>query len=131
MYSLIRKILFNIDPERIHTGVMKWLNIAYKIPLLRKWLKSTYVVKAPSLERTLWGITFPNPVGLAAGFDKAAVRLGRTSVPLTQGPCGHWSCSSLTGDINFLSNFLVLTNSGQFVFPEDNFLFHGKVEASL
>jgi dihydroorotate dehydrogenase len=31
-----------------------------------------YVVKDPSLERTLWGITFPNPVGLAAGFDKDA-----------------------------------------------------------
>jgi dihydroorotate dehydrogenase len=35
-------------------------------------LKSIYTFKHPSLERTLWGITFPNPVGLAAGFDKDA-----------------------------------------------------------
>ncbi|MCD6062147.1 MAG: dihydroorotate dehydrogenase [Flavipsychrobacter sp.] len=31
-----------------------------------------YTVKHPSLERKLWGLTFPNPVGLAAGFDKDA-----------------------------------------------------------
>ena len=72
MYSLIRKFLFSIDPELIHTRVMKLLNIAYTIPLLRKWLKSTYVIRNASLARTLWGITFPNPVGLAAGFDKDA-----------------------------------------------------------
>lgn len=35
-------------------------------------MKSSFQVSDPSLERTLWGITFPNPVGLAAGFDKDA-----------------------------------------------------------
>lgn len=48
------------------------LTTAYNNPVARKWLRSTFSVKTPSLERTLWGITFPNPVGLAAGFDKDA-----------------------------------------------------------
>jgi len=51
---------------------MKRLKNVYAVPLLRKWLKATYTIKDPSLERTLWGIKFPNPVGLAAGFDKDA-----------------------------------------------------------
>jgi len=72
MYPLIRKILFKADAEEVHTWVMKRLAFAYTIPFLRNWLKSYYVVKSPSLERSLWGITFPNPVGLAAGFDKDA-----------------------------------------------------------
>jgi len=52
--------------------VMGWLTTASKIAPLRAMLKAMFVKKAPSLERTLWGITFPNPVGLAAGFDKDA-----------------------------------------------------------
>ena len=51
---------------------MKRLTTAYSIPALRAMLKSAFVVKSPKLERKLWGLTFPNPVGLAAGFDKDA-----------------------------------------------------------
>ncbi len=72
MYSLIRKILFTIDAEKVHHMVMKRLASAYKVGAIRSLLKASYVVKKPSLERTIWGITFPNPVGLAAGFDKDA-----------------------------------------------------------
>ena len=72
MYTSIRKILFLKDPEKVHRMVMKWLRFAYSVPLLRFILKSAYVVNEPGLERTLWGIKFPNPVGLAAGFDKDA-----------------------------------------------------------
>jgi dihydroorotate dehydrogenase len=38
-------------------------------------LKSYYRVDHPVLKRSLWGIDFPNPVGLAAGFDKNALRI--------------------------------------------------------
>ena len=51
---------------------MKWLALAYSISPIRSILKGIFVLKNPSLERTLWGIKFPNPVGLAAGFDKDA-----------------------------------------------------------
>lgn len=72
MYGIIRKILFKVDPEAIHYGVMKNLVRACFIPLVRRGIKQNFVVKDKSLERTLWGITFPNPVGLGAGFDKDA-----------------------------------------------------------
>ncbi len=72
MYGLIRKILFGIDAEKVHYMVMNRLATAYNIPVVRNMLKSKFVRKHPSLERKVWGITFPNPVGLAAGFDKDA-----------------------------------------------------------
>lgn len=72
MYSLVKKILFRFDPEAIHHIVMARLAWAYRIPLFRSILKGLFRVEDPKLERTLWGIHFPNPVGLGAGFDKDA-----------------------------------------------------------
>ncbi len=72
MYSIIRKILFKVDAEKVHHWVMNNLAFAYKFGIVRSILKNSFVLKDSSLERTLWGITFPNPVGLAAGFDKDA-----------------------------------------------------------
>jgi dihydroorotate dehydrogenase len=72
MYSLVRKILFKIDPEAVHHMVMARLAWAYRIPPFRSILKGLYRIEDPKLERTLWGIRFPNPVGLGAGFDKDA-----------------------------------------------------------
>ncbi len=72
MYKIIRKILFTVDAETVHYKVMKLLNFAYAVWPVRAILKALFVKKSKSLERTLWGITFPNPVGLAAGFDKDA-----------------------------------------------------------
>jgi dihydroorotate dehydrogenase len=72
MYKLIRKILFQADPEKIHYWSMNRLQFAYKMPLMRRWLRKQFTVSDPKLETTLWGIKFPNPVGLAAGFDKDA-----------------------------------------------------------
>ena len=70
MYYLIRKILFFIDAEKVHHSVMKWLTFAYSLGITRGMLKACYTARKPSLERTVWGLKFPNPVGLAAGFDK-------------------------------------------------------------
>lgn len=72
MYKLLRNIFFRFDAENVHHWVMKRLMFAYKIPLLRKWLKSRFTVNNQALVRTVWGIDFPNPVGLAGGFDKNA-----------------------------------------------------------
>lgn len=72
MYKLFRKILFSISPEEVHYMAMNWLRRAYSIAPTRWILRSIYTVKNTSLERELWGIRFPNPVGLAAGFDKDA-----------------------------------------------------------
>lgn len=72
MYNLVKKILFKYDPEDAHYKVMKWLTKAYNVGLGKKYLESNYCIKHPSLARTVFGITFKNPVGLAAGFDKDA-----------------------------------------------------------
>lgn len=72
MYRLLRKILFTIAPENVHYMVMGWLATAYKIAPVRWLISKQMTVRHPKLERTLWGVKFNNPVGLAAGFDKDA-----------------------------------------------------------
>ncbi len=72
MYNLTRRLLFLIAPERVHHFVMGCLKIAYTLPFTRTILKSRFIVSHPALQKTMWGITFPNQVGLAAGFDKDA-----------------------------------------------------------
>ena len=69
MYKLlIRKLLFLFPPELVHHFIVFIL----KIPLLSKILTTVYNFQHPVLERVICGITFRNPVGLAAGFDKNA-----------------------------------------------------------
>ncbi|MBC7553088.1 MAG: quinone-dependent dihydroorotate dehydrogenase, partial [Taibaiella sp.] len=79
MYKLIKKILFWFEPESVHTWVMNRLDFAYNVPFLRYFIESRYYVDEPSLSQTIWGIHFPNPVGLAAGFDKNAVGIDSLS----------------------------------------------------
>jgi len=70
--TFLRPFLFLFDPEAIHHFTFRFLKIIFRIPGL-KGLASTYFsVSHPSLARKLFGIEFPNPVGLAAGFDKDA-----------------------------------------------------------
>ena len=72
MYALIKSFLFRKDPEEVHYWVMSKLKTAYGIPIVRNLLSNYFTPNDPQLERTLWGIKFKNPVGLAAGFDKDA-----------------------------------------------------------
>ncbi len=73
MYKLIiRPIFFLFSPETIHHIVFILIKFFCKIPGVSLLLKSIYVVNDKRLERKLFGLTFPNPVGLAAGFDKDA-----------------------------------------------------------
>ena len=71
--SLIRPLLFSIDPEKVHYFTFSLIRTLSKIPGVPKLLRALYLNKDPRLERTLFGLTFKNPVGLAAGFDKNAV----------------------------------------------------------
>jgi dihydroorotate dehydrogenase len=60
------------QPETIHHIVFKTIKFFCAIPGVSAIIKSVYVVNDKRLERKLFGLTFPNPVGLAAGFDKDA-----------------------------------------------------------
>ncbi len=70
--SIIKPFFFLFEPENIHHIVFKAIKFLCKIPGVSSVIKSIYVVNDKRLERNLFGLTFPNPVGLAAGFDKDA-----------------------------------------------------------
>ncbi len=73
MYKLlIRPLLFLFDPEKVHYFTFSLIRFLTKIGF-GGIFRSLYQIKNPKLEREVFGIKFPNPVGLAAGFDKNAV----------------------------------------------------------
>ena len=73
MYKIfIRPIFFLFDPEKIHHFVFKTLKIGFKFPFVKCITEKVYKVNDKALEREVFGLTFKNPVGLAAGFDKDA-----------------------------------------------------------
>lgn len=72
MYPLLKRIFFLFDPEKIHHLVFKLIRFALVLPGMKAVWKKIYVVEDASLQRDLFGLTFKNPVGLAAGFDKDA-----------------------------------------------------------
>ena len=73
MYKLIlRPLFFLFPPEAIHHFVFRFLKLLFKIPFTSSIVKSFYCVQDKRLERTVFGLRFANPVGLAAGFDKDA-----------------------------------------------------------
>lgn len=71
--SLIRPILFRYDPEKIHYFSFSSLKYLNRLPFFDSLSRKRYHLKHPALNRKLFGIEFPNPVGMAAGFDKNAV----------------------------------------------------------
>ncbi len=70
--SIIRPILFNFDPEKVHHFTFSFLRFANKIPFVPNIIKSCYTINDKRLEREVFGLKFKNPIGLAAGFDKDA-----------------------------------------------------------
>ncbi|MAY83433.1 MAG: dihydroorotate dehydrogenase (quinone) [Flavobacteriales bacterium] len=70
--AFIRPILFLLPAEKAHHFTFSIFGGLMKIPGLSSIVKANFRNRHKSLERELWGITFPNPVGLAAGFDKDA-----------------------------------------------------------
>ena len=75
MYSILRNTLFLLDAEKAHYFSMNMLKLACKIPLLRWLIEKYFSVKNPSLSKVVMGLTFKNPIGLGAGFDKNAAYL--------------------------------------------------------
>ncbi|WP_410005818.1 quinone-dependent dihydroorotate dehydrogenase [Aequorivita nionensis] len=69
--TIIRPLFFSFDPEKIHYFTFSLIRFFHKIGF-GSIFRSIYKVENPKLERELFGLKFPNPVGLAAGFDKDA-----------------------------------------------------------
>jgi len=72
MYGLLRSILFRFDPEKVHYFTVGLLKTTLSIPGFKVLFKKLFFIEDKKLETTVAGLTFKNPVGLAAGFDKNA-----------------------------------------------------------
>jgi len=75
LYPIIRQSLFLLPPEMAHQLSMQGLHLAANVPILKKKLANEFQYSKGDLSTSLWGLTFPNPVGLGAGFDKNAEHL--------------------------------------------------------
>jgi len=90
MYDMIRPLLFRLDPESIHNITSLAARIIQTV--FPQGVESLYGYGHGALGQQLFGITFSNPVGLAAGFDKNA-RLIRFLEALG---CGFLEVGSVT-----------------------------------
>ena len=72
MYGLLLRLMFFVPPERIHHLAFATMRLATRIRPLRALLTKILVVDDPALHNRVFGVDFPAPLGLAAGFDKDA-----------------------------------------------------------
>lgn len=72
MYKLLRQILFFFDAEKVHYFTTSLLKGTLAIPGGKFLFKKMFCLQDERLKTTVFGLTFDNPVGLAAGFDKNA-----------------------------------------------------------
>jgi dihydroorotate dehydrogenase len=70
MYALLRRILFLVDPERIHTVIFALFRAVTAARPLRRGMNRWLGASDPILQTEVFGVRFPGPLGLAAGFDK-------------------------------------------------------------
>jgi len=72
MYSLLKKILFLLGAEEAHDLAAEQMARLQNIPSMLAWLENHYASRATVSPRSIWGLHFRNPLGIAAGFDKNA-----------------------------------------------------------
>ncbi|MEM9888225.1 MAG: quinone-dependent dihydroorotate dehydrogenase [Bacteroidota bacterium] len=70
MYQILKPFLFLLPAERAHNLTVRLLKIVLAIPVLNTLFRASFRFEHPQLKREVLGLQFPNPVGLAAGFDK-------------------------------------------------------------
>jgi len=70
MYQLLRPLIFCLPPERAHNLTIQMLRLAGASPVGRSMLRMLFQPAHPGPAVKAFGLTFPNPVGLAAGYDK-------------------------------------------------------------
>ncbi|HEX9176645.1 MAG TPA: quinone-dependent dihydroorotate dehydrogenase [Mycobacterium sp.] len=70
LYRALRRVMFLVPAERIHTWVFAVLRLATAVAPARRMLHRLLAPHDPALASTVFGVRFPGPLGLAAGFDK-------------------------------------------------------------
>jgi dihydroorotate dehydrogenase len=74
MYSLIRRLLFLLEPEEAHEFVTRQMIALQQIPIVLRAIERACAPPSTA-RRELFGLTFPSPIGIAAGFDKNATMM--------------------------------------------------------
>lgn len=74
-YQSLKKYLFKLDPELTHKMAELGLRIAKHLPICLNLMKKKNLIVSDRLKQNIFGRDFPNPVGLAAGFDKNATMI--------------------------------------------------------
>ncbi|MET4612998.1 dihydroorotate dehydrogenase [Rhodococcus sp. PvR044] len=72
MYSLLLRLMFRLQPERIHHIAFRAMRLVTAVGLVRALVAKVLTVSDPVLRTRVFGVDFPAPLGLAAGFDKDA-----------------------------------------------------------
>ena len=75
LYGALRQLLFLVPPERSHELVFAALRGVTKAAPVRRQLSRRLAPTDPVLASTVFGVRFPGPLGLAAGFDKDGIGL--------------------------------------------------------
>ncbi len=75
IYGVLRRLLFLIPPEQIHRVTFAVLRGTTAVALVRRGLQRLLSPSDPVLASTVFGVHFPGPLGLAAGFDKDGIGL--------------------------------------------------------
>lgn len=71
MYKhILKPILFSFNPETAHNVLFSFLSFMRHVPFAQSIMRALYKKDSPTLAREVFGINFPNPVGLAGGLDK-------------------------------------------------------------
>ncbi|MEP6751004.1 MAG: dihydroorotate dehydrogenase (quinone), partial [Bacteroidota bacterium] len=75
MYTILRSFLFLFSPEWVHYFSMTCLKWLCRAAFIKKILTRRFSIEDKKLNKELFGLSFKNAVGLAAGFDKNALYL--------------------------------------------------------
>ena len=75
LYDSALKLMFRIPPERIHAVMSGALSALHAVTPVNRAMERVVRYRSPRLEQELFGVRFPAPLGLAAGFDKNATEL--------------------------------------------------------
>ena len=76
MWAILKKIFFLFDAEKAHYFSMHLFSFALHTPLLSYFVRRSFRIKNLQLALMVDGVMYPNPIGLAAGFDKDGQWLG-------------------------------------------------------
>ncbi|GAB4475275.1 MAG: quinone-dependent dihydroorotate dehydrogenase [Anaerolineales bacterium] len=71
LYPLVRTLLFRLNPELVHQLTLQLIGFCGHLAPLKALLKTIYAVPTQPIE--CFGLTFPNRIGLAAGYDKDGI----------------------------------------------------------